>query len=145
VSSCCFAVFAAFYSGIGARGGKPAPLNSGGSAPGPRTGECKTGGAPLTILGLACREDVPGFVGGLGWAHPHLAITLGTARAFPVPRIMVWRNRLPDKQGGKDKQQEANLGQKEAREEKEKKSELSSLGEGFRESSHDHNQKRDSD
>ena len=40
-----------------------------------------------------------------------------------------------DKQGGKDKQQEANLGQKEAREEKEKKSELSRLGEGFRESS----------
>ena len=50
-----------------------------------------------------------------------------------------------DKQRGKGKQQEANLGQKEAREEKEKKSELSSLGEGSRESSHDHNQKRDSD
>jgi hypothetical protein len=48
-----------------------------------------------------------------------------------------------DKQGGKE--QEANLGQKEVREEKEKKSEFSSLGEGSRESSHDHNQKRDSD
>jgi len=48
-----------------------------------------------------------------------------------------------DKQGGKDKQQEANLGQKEAREQKEKKSELSSMGEGSRESSHDLNQKRD--
>ena len=50
-----------------------------------------------------------------------------------------------DMQGGKDKQQEANLGQKEAREEKEKKSELSRLGEGSHESSHDQNQKRDSD
>jgi hypothetical protein len=50
-----------------------------------------------------------------------------------------------DKQGGKDKQQEANLGQKEAREEKEKKSELSSLSEGSREASHDNNQKRDLD
>ena len=50
-----------------------------------------------------------------------------------------------DKQGGKDKQQEANLGQKAAREEKEKKSKLSRLGEGSRESSHDQNQKRDSD
>ena len=50
-----------------------------------------------------------------------------------------------DKQSGKGKQQEANLGQKEAREEKEKKSELSSMGEGSRESSHDLNQKRDSD
>ena len=50
-----------------------------------------------------------------------------------------------DKQGGKDKQQEANLGQKEAREEKEKKSELSSMGEGSRESSKDLNRKRDSD
>jgi hypothetical protein len=30
----------------------------------------------------------------LGWAHPHAAITLCPARAFPVPRIMVWRNRL---------------------------------------------------
>ena len=49
-----------------------------------------------------------------------------------------------DKQPGKGKQ-EANLGQKEAREEKEKKSELSSMGEGSRESSHDLNQKRDSD
>jgi len=48
-----------------------------------------------------------------------------------------------DKQRGNAKQQEANLGQKEAREEKEKKSELSSLGEGSRESSHDLNQKRD--
>ena len=46
-----------------------------------------------------------------------------------------------EKQRGK--QQEANLGQKEAREEKEKKSELSSMGEGSRESSHDLNQKRD--
>jgi hypothetical protein len=46
-----------------------------------------------------------------------------------------------DKQRGKGKQQEANLGQKEAREEKEKKSELSSMGEGSRES--DLNQKRD--
>ena len=50
-----------------------------------------------------------------------------------------------DKRRGKAKQQEANLGQKEAREEKEKKSELSRLGEGSRESSHDQNQKRDSD
>ena len=50
-----------------------------------------------------------------------------------------------EKQRGKGKQQEANLGQKEAREEKEKKSELSSLGEGSHEASHDHNQKRDSD
>jgi hypothetical protein len=50
-----------------------------------------------------------------------------------------------DKQPGKGKQQEANLGQKEAREEKEKKSELSSLGEGSRKSSNDPNQKRDSD
>jgi hypothetical protein len=48
-----------------------------------------------------------------------------------------------DKQRGKGNQQEANLGQKEAREEKEKKSELSSMGEGSRESSHDPNQKRD--
>jgi len=52
---------------------------------------------------------------------------------------------VTEKQGGKDKQQEANLGQKEAREEKEKKSELSRLGDGSRESSHDHNQKRGSD
>ena len=48
-----------------------------------------------------------------------------------------------DKQRGKAKQQEANLGQKEAREQKEKKSELSSMGEGSRESSHGLNQKRD--
>ena len=48
-----------------------------------------------------------------------------------------------DKQRGKSKEQEANLGQKEAREEKEKKSDLSSMGEGSRESSHDLNQKRD--
>jgi hypothetical protein len=41
------------------------------------------------------------------------------------------------------KKQEANLGQQEAREEKEKKSKLSNMGEGSRESSHD--QKRDSD
>jgi hypothetical protein len=47
-----------------------------------------------------------------------------------------------NKQRGKGKQQEANLGQKEAREEKEKKSELSSMGEGSHESS-DCNQKRD--
>jgi hypothetical protein len=51
----------------------------------------------------------------------------------------------PDNQRGKGKQQEANLGQKEAREEKEKKSELSSMGEGDRESTADLNQKRDSD
>ena len=50
-----------------------------------------------------------------------------------------------DKQSGKGKQQEANLGQKEARQEKEKKSELSSMGEGSRESSKDLNRKRDSD
>ena len=50
-----------------------------------------------------------------------------------------------DKQSGTAKQQEANLGQKEAREEKEKKSELSSMGEGSRESSKDLNRKRDSD
>jgi hypothetical protein len=50
-----------------------------------------------------------------------------------------------DKQSGKGKQQEANLGQKEARQEKEKKSELSSMGEGSRESSHEVNQKQDSD
>ena len=49
-----------------------------------------------------------------------------------------------DKQPGKCKQ-DANLGQKEAREEKEKKSELSSMGEGSRESSKDLNRKRDSD
>lgn len=49
-----------------------------------------------------------------------------------------------DKQGGKDKQQEANLGQKEAREEKEKKSKLSSMGEGSPEFSHDLNQKGES-
>ena len=48
-----------------------------------------------------------------------------------------------DKQRGNAKPQEANLGQKEAREQKEKKSELSSMGEGSRESSHDLNQKRD--
>ena len=30
----------------------------------------------------------------MGWAHPRSAITLSPARAFPVPRIMVWRNRL---------------------------------------------------
>jgi hypothetical protein len=48
-----------------------------------------------------------------------------------------------DNHRGKGKKQEANLGQKEAREEKEKKSELSSMGEGSRESSHDLNQKRD--
>ena len=50
-----------------------------------------------------------------------------------------------DKQPGKGKQQEANLGQKEARQEKEKKSGLSRMGEGSRESSHDLNEKRDSD
>ena len=50
-----------------------------------------------------------------------------------------------DNQRGKGKKQEANLGQKEAREEKEKKSELSSMGEGSRESSKDLNRKRDSD
>jgi hypothetical protein len=50
-----------------------------------------------------------------------------------------------DKQSGTGKQQEANLGQKEARQEKEKKSELSSMGEGSRESSHEVNQKQDSD
>ena len=50
----------------------------------------------------------------------------------------------PEKQRGKGKQREANLGQKEAREEKEKKSELSSMGEDSRESSHDLNQKGDS-
>jgi hypothetical protein len=50
-----------------------------------------------------------------------------------------------DKQSGTGKQQEANLGQKEARQEKEKKSELSSMGEGSRESSHEVNQKHDSD
>jgi hypothetical protein len=49
-----------------------------------------------------------------------------------------------DKQSGTGKQQEANLGQKEARQEKEKKSELSSMGEGSRESSHEVNQKQDS-
>jgi hypothetical protein len=48
-----------------------------------------------------------------------------------------------DKQSGTVKQQEANLGQKEARQEKEKKSELSNMGEGSRESSH-LNQKQDS-
>jgi hypothetical protein len=48
-----------------------------------------------------------------------------------------------DKQRGKSKEQEPNLGQKEAREEKEKKSDLSNMGEGSRESSHDLNQKRD--
>jgi hypothetical protein len=48
-----------------------------------------------------------------------------------------------DKQSGTVKQQEANLGQKEARQEKEKKSELSNMGEGSRESSHV-NQKQDS-
>jgi hypothetical protein len=58
---------------------------------------------------------------------------------------MVAKQSETDKQLGKAKQQEANLGQKEAREEKEKKSELSSLGEGSHEASHDHNQKRDSD
>jgi hypothetical protein len=49
-----------------------------------------------------------------------------------------------DKQSGTVKQQEANLGQKEARQEKEKKSELSNMGEGSRESSHEVNQKQDS-
>jgi hypothetical protein len=48
-----------------------------------------------------------------------------------------------DKQSGTVKQQEANLGQKEARQEKEKKSELSNMWEGSRESSH-LNQKQDS-
>ena len=52
-------------------------------------------------------------------------------------------NETDKQQRGKGKQQEANLGQKEAREQKEKKSELSSMGEGSRESSHDLNQKRD--
>jgi hypothetical protein len=52
------------------------------------------GGAHSPFLILACRrEGVPGVVGGLGWAHPRSAITLSPARAFPVPRIMVWRNR----------------------------------------------------
>jgi hypothetical protein len=46
-----------------------------------------------------------------------------------------------DNQRGKGKQQEANLGQKEAREEKEKKSELSSMGEDSHDSS-DLSQKR---
>jgi hypothetical protein len=49
-----------------------------------------------------------------------------------------------DKRSGTAKQQEANLGQKEARQEKEKKSELSSMGEESRESSHEVNQKQDS-
>jgi hypothetical protein len=52
-------------------------------------------------------------------------------------------NETDKQQRGKGKQQEANLGQKEAREQKEKKSELSSMGEGSCESSHDLNQKRD--
>jgi hypothetical protein len=47
-----------------------------------------------------------------------------------------------DKQRGKGKQQEANVGQKEAREQKEKKSELSSMGKSSRDYSH-LNQKRD--
>ena len=46
-----------------------------------------------------------------------------------------------DKQSGTAKQEEANLGQKEARQEKEKKSELSSMGEGSRDEA---NQKQDS-
>jgi len=50
-----------------------------------------------------------------------------------------------DKQSGTVKQQEVNLGQKEARQEKEKKSELSNMGDGSRESSHEVNQKQDSD
>jgi hypothetical protein len=56
---------------------------------------------------------------------------------------MVAKQSETDKQLGKAKQQEANLGQKEAREQKEKKSELSSMGEGSRGSNHDLNQKRD--
>ena len=53
---------------------------------------CKTGGRSLTIL--ACRREGCAWgCRGLGWAHPRPAITLGPARAFPVPRIMVWRNR----------------------------------------------------
>jgi len=48
-----------------------------------------------------------------------------------------------DKQRGTSKEQAPNLGQKEAREEKEKKSDLSNMGEGSRESSYDLNQKRD--
>jgi hypothetical protein len=49
-----------------------------------------------------------------------------------------------DKQSGEKtkKQQEFNLGQKEAGQEKEKKSELSNMGEKSRESSEDRNQKR---
>jgi hypothetical protein len=64
----------------------------GGSAPRPAHGGCKTGGAHSKFL--ACRrEDVLGVFGGLGCGHPRPAITLGPARAFPVPRIMVWRIR----------------------------------------------------
>ena len=66
---------------------------------------------------------------------------LGTVRTAEVASPK--QSNETDKQRGKAKQQEANLGQKEAREQKEKKSELSSMGEGSRESSHDLNQKRD--
>jgi hypothetical protein len=47
-----------------------------------------------------------------------------------------------DRQRGTGKDQEANLGQKETREEKEKKSELSNMGESSRESG-DLDRKRD--
>jgi hypothetical protein len=46
---------------------------------------------------------------------------------------------------GKHEQQEANLGQKEAGQEKEKESELSSMGEKSRKSSEELSQKRHSD
>jgi len=46
---------------------------------------------------------------------------------------------------GKHKEQEANLGQKEAGQEKEKESELSSMGEKSRKSSEELSQKRHSD
>jgi len=60
---------------------------------------CARGGArpgALTHHSCSCLSSrgCPWVVGGLGWAHPRRAITLGPARAFPVPRIMVWRNWL---------------------------------------------------
>jgi hypothetical protein len=80
----------ALMSGMYRFRGRPRPamgqiIRTSASAPGLR-GEAQDRGRSLTILVLACRrEDVPGGYRGLGWAHPRQAITLGPARAFPVP------------------------------------------------------------
>ena len=53
-----FCCLAAFYTGIVLAAASL--LNSGGSAPGPRTGECKTGGAhsPFLVLLVVARMSL---------------------------------------------------------------------------------------